>query len=202
MPLTPEEELELQKLNEAAGVSEAGEISRSKDFLRQHEGFKSTAYQDTGGILTIGFGRTGKNVKPGMTTTPQKEAAWMKKRLNQEEVAFLKREGLPINASLISTVYNLGWPRFKKSSLYKLAKEGNWEAYANELGKFVHDAKKQKQPGLIRRRKEEADYIRQTLVKPTKTGYNVVELEGKRYNIPSNNIESLLKDHPNARIVD
>src|SRR5271170_6538099 len=42
--------------------------------LRRDEGCRLTAYTDTVGVLTIGYGHTGDDVTPGMTWT-QAEAA-------------------------------------------------------------------------------------------------------------------------------
>lgn len=41
--------------------------------LKRDEGLRLTAYQDTGGVLTIGYGHTGPDVKPGMVWS-QEEA--------------------------------------------------------------------------------------------------------------------------------
>lgn len=44
--------------------------------IRAFEGLRLTAYQDSGGVWTIGFGHTA-GVHSGMTCTPEQAAAWL-----------------------------------------------------------------------------------------------------------------------------
>lgn len=42
------------------------------DLVKQYEGFRAKAYLCPAGILTIGYGHTGRDVLPGMIITPQR----------------------------------------------------------------------------------------------------------------------------------
>jgi len=163
--LTPEEQAELQAL-EAEFGQKPNNTERSKAMLRQFEGFKEKAYKDTGGVVTVGYGRTGADVTPATKTTKEIEEQKLSQRLNETEIPFLKGEGLPDNPALVSIVYNLGRTGFKKSSLYPLAKEGRWEEFADKLQQFTRDKNGTVQPGLVKRRKEEAAVILSELAKP------------------------------------
>ena len=139
---------------------------RSKAMLRQFEGFKEKAYKDTGGVVTVGYGRTGADVTPATKTTREIEEQKLSQRLNETEIPFLKGEGLPDNPALVSIVYNLGRTGFKQSSLYPLAKQGKWDEFATKLQEFTRDRSGKVQPGLVKRRKAEADVILSELAKP------------------------------------
>ena len=52
-------------------------------FLKDKEGYKDKAYQDSAGVWTIGYGRTG-DVKPGDTTTRSAEDTWLDGRAAEE----------------------------------------------------------------------------------------------------------------------
>lgn len=45
--------------------------------LQRAEGIVLHAYPDGGGVLTIGYGHTGKDVFPGMVCTPQQALTWL-----------------------------------------------------------------------------------------------------------------------------
>lgn len=165
--LTPEEQAELDALNAELGQPKPPtDIERTKEFLKKHEGFRTETYLDTGGVPTIGFGRTGAGVKPGTKTTVQAEEQKLEQRLNEVELPFLRKEGLPEHPALISLIYNLGASGFKSSGLYPLAKQGRWEEMAQKMQEFTRDRKGQVQPGLVKRRREEADMLVADLAKP------------------------------------
>ena len=60
-------------------------------FLKDKEGYKDKAYQDSAGVWTIGYGRTG-DIKPGDTTTRSAEDTWLDGRA-AEELAAVKSFG-------------------------------------------------------------------------------------------------------------
>jgi lysozyme len=174
--LSPEEEAELQAL-EAEFGQKPDATERSKAMLRQFEGFKDKAYRDTGGVVTIGYGRTGADVTPTTRTTREIEEQKLSQRLNETEIPFLRQEGLPENPALVSIVYNLGRTGFKKSSLYPLAKEGRWEEFADKLQQFTRDKSGTVQPGLVKRRKEEAAVLLAELAKPAPVAPEAVAMK-------------------------
>ena len=52
-------------------------------FLKDKEGYKDKAYQDSAGVWTIGYGRTG-DIKKGDTTTRAAEDTWLDQRAGEE----------------------------------------------------------------------------------------------------------------------
>ena len=53
-------------------------------FLKDKEGYKDNAYLDSAGVWTIGYGRTGDDVKKGDTTTREAENTWLDTRAAEE----------------------------------------------------------------------------------------------------------------------
>ena len=80
-------------------------------FIKKEEGWRDKAYQDPGGIWTIGYGRTrnpdGSAIKPGQTTSREKEDSWLTGRVNQERAAvkqYGKEKGYDWNESQINAL--------------------------------------------------------------------------------------------------
>ncbi len=132
------------------------------DLIKSFEGFRDTAYQDTGKVWTVGFGtisyKDGTAVKKGDTITESQAV---------EELMFdvtndAKRiPDLNLNQNqqdaVISFVYNVGLQAFNKSTLKKkIVINPHDQAIRNEFMKWVKDNGKTIQ-GLVNRRKQESD---------------------------------------------
>lgn len=102
-------------------VSENG-----KKLIKQFESLKLTAYDDGGGVWTIGYGSTIINHKPvkkgDIITLEQANLAFDSDiSIFQNNVLKLIKKPLNQNQfdSIISLVYNIGLTNFKKSTLLK-----------------------------------------------------------------------------------
>lgn len=104
------------------------------------EGCRLTAYQDTGGIWTIGFGHTGPEVKMGLTIT-QDQADSMFAQDMEHLFDMVKDKPALTGAALVSFGYNCG-----AGALAKVM------AGTSTLMTFIHDSKGNVLPGLQRRR--------------------------------------------------
>lgn len=134
---------------------------RGVDALKQYEGYRSKAYQDSVGVWTIGYGTTkieGKPVEPGMTCTPEEaelylraDLAWAQTAVNQL-VKFQLTQ--PMFDALVSFVYNVGETAFKNSTMLKKLNAGDYAGAANEFDRWVYAGGKLL-PGLVSRRKLE-----------------------------------------------
>lgn len=116
--------------------------------IRVFEGLKLTAYQDTGGKLTIGYGHTGPDVTPGLTITfAQAEALFEKDAAPL--LAAVKDRGLYEAAALVSFGYNCGAGALQRllAGEISLANYGRTDRKGNLL------------PGLAARRDLEAALI-------------------------------------------
>ncbi len=118
--------------------------------IESFEGLRLTAYQDSVGIWTIGYGHT-KGVKQGQTITQQQAEAFLQQDLAVAEAA-VNRLGLTLSdnqfAALVSFTFNLG-----AGNLTKLLKNG-LAAAADRILLFDHAGGKAL-PGLTRRRTAE-----------------------------------------------
>jgi lysozyme len=135
-----------------------------KPFLVKAEGRKTKVYKDSKGVLTVGIGHTGPDVKEGATwTEAQIDAAYekdVKAAAGDIPLPQAVIDGLGDNryAALISFVFNVG-PR-PKATLWRRIKEGNLGAVPSELAKWnkvtMEDGSVRTLPGLVNRRSAEA----------------------------------------------
>ena len=107
-----------------AAMLNSGEVANYNvgglvDFLRKEEGWRDKAYKDSGGVWTIGYGRTynadGTPVKAGQTTTKEAEETWLSNRARSDYNAtktYLDKHGYDYNEgqlqALASFRYNGG----------------------------------------------------------------------------------------------
>lgn len=71
------------------------------------EGLRLQAYQDSGGVWSIGIGETGPEVKPGLVITP--EQAWGMFALKQSLLLNMVADKPPLEAgALVDFGYNCG----------------------------------------------------------------------------------------------
>lgn len=82
------------------------------DLIKQWEGLRLTAYDDQGGVLTIGYGHTGPDVAPGLVVSQAQAESWLREDLDYAEHTVEETVTVPLNDSqfgaLVSFVYNVG----------------------------------------------------------------------------------------------
>jgi lysozyme len=92
------------------------------DIIKEFEGFRSSAYQDTGGVWTIGYGHT-LNVQEGDICTKEQAETWLEDEAMEAYMAVLTFTGpiltMNMRDALTSFVYNVGIEAFKNSTLLK-----------------------------------------------------------------------------------
>lgn len=132
---------------------------RGINLIKQHEGLRLEAYRCPAGIYTIGYGHTA-GVRRGDVIDERKAEQLLAEDLKKFE-AVINREcpGVGQNQfdALVSFTFNLGETNLRKSTLLKCVK-------ANPDGQNIYTeflrwnkSKGEVLPGLIRRRKAEAD---------------------------------------------
>lgn len=131
------------------------------DLIREAEGLRLEAYLCPAGVLTCGYGHTGKDVKEGMKIQSHKATEWlMKDVLNiEKQIDSVLKVELNENQydAIVSFVYNLGIGNFKSSTLLrKINSNPNDPTIANEFKRWVYSGKTVL-PGLVTRRQKEAD---------------------------------------------
>lgn len=130
----------------------------AEDLAKAFEGCVLSAYQDLGGVWTIGYGHTGKDVYEGLVwTQEQADDALSHDLLAAATLLAVYSPGLANGpqAALTDLVFNLGIGNYRTSTLCKFVNEQDWNGAKTEIVKWDH-ANGQVVAGLLRRRQAEA----------------------------------------------
>jgi len=138
-------------------ISNAG-ISLIKEF----EGCRLKAYQDSVGVWTIGYGWTqpvdGRKIGPGMVIDQATTERLLKCGLVQYEQGVNQLVKVIITQgqfdALVSFAYNLGLRSLSTSTLLRKLNAGDKQGAADEFGKWVN-AGGVRLNGLVKRREAE-----------------------------------------------
>lgn len=108
--------------------------------IANREQFRSTAYQDSGGVWTIGYGET-KGVKKGDKTTPERALIQLGRSVNQYANAIQSCMGaVPLYQhewdAYVDLAYNVGAGAVCKSSIPKKLKAGQYEEACKTILSF------------------------------------------------------------------
>lgn len=130
-----------------AKLSDAGLLA-----LKQFEGCRLDAYEDEGGVWTIGYGDT-SDVKPGDRITLEEADRRFRNRVQEFErvvdVAVRKPLSQGMFDVLVSLAYNIGAGAFRSSTLVALLNNDDIEGAALQLGRFIYV--RAKEPTELRR---------------------------------------------------
>ncbi|WP_157796254.1 LysM peptidoglycan-binding domain-containing protein [Bacillus xiapuensis] len=138
---------------------------RGVNLIKEFEGLRLTAYYDSVGVLTIGYGHTNNTasadkypVYPGQTITASKAEEILKADLITYENAVNSYVTYPINQNqfdaLVSFSFNLGTGALRTSTLLAKLNAGDVQGAADEFDRWVY-AGGQILAGLVRRRAAE-----------------------------------------------
>ena len=127
------------------------------ELLKRSEGFRSEAYDDGTGVITIGWGFT-EGVKRGDTITPAQAEQRLQvevERFEQGVKALCTREPNENElAAMTSLAYNVGLSAFKGSTVLRLHNAGDY-AGASKAFDLWNKAGGQVLAGLVKRRRAE-----------------------------------------------
>lgn len=137
------------------------------DMLKDHEGLRLNAYQDSAGVWTIGYGHT-RTAKEGMKIDVLQAEQLLR---NDADVAEQSVRGMvvvplsqPMYDALVSFVFNLGGSAFWSSTLLSKINAEDYESAADEFQRWVWvtrpTGQKERLPGLEKRRAAEAEMFR------------------------------------------
>lgn len=126
--------------------------------IKRWEGLRLEAYQDVGGVWTIGYGSTGSHVHAGLNITEAGAEALLLADLERFEAAVDRLVKVPLSdnqfAACVSLAFNIGEGAFAKSTLLNVLNQGRYDDVPaqfmrwNKVGKKVVD-------GLTNRRAAE-----------------------------------------------
>lgn len=128
------------------------------ELLKHFEGCELTAYQDSVGVWTIGYGHT-KGVSKGMTITQEQAEQMLLTELVEYEGYIKNMVTVPLTQNqfdaLVVWIYNLGPTNFGSSTLLKELNSGNYTAAGKEILRW-NKAGGKVLAGLVKRREAEA----------------------------------------------
>jgi lysozyme len=131
-----------------------------EDLIKTFEGCRLTAYQDSVGVWTIGYGSTGKHIHQGLTITQTRadslfdtDVVWVENAVNGDVTVSLTQN--QFNA-LCSFTYNLGAGALNSSTLLKDLNKGEYQEAADQFPRWDH-AGGHEDPALLKRRNEERE---------------------------------------------
>ena len=131
--------------------------------IRLSEGLRLTTYRCSAGVLTIGYGHTGPDVRPGMTITEQRADELLSEDVAKAERAVNSRKWQLTQGqfdALVDFVFNLGEYKVANSTLFGYLHKDMPGLAVEEFRRWVYgkDPKtgcKVKMPGLITRRERD-----------------------------------------------
>ena len=135
------------------------------DLVKEFEGFRSSAYQDSVGVWTIGYGTTaeagvGIVPRPGLTITKGQAERYLHMALDDFAAQIRPAITAPINenqfGAFLSLAYNIGPGAFKRSTALKRFNAGDVEGAAEAILWF-NKAGGEVLRGLERRRRAEVE---------------------------------------------
>lgn len=125
--------------------------------IAEREGLRLSAYKDTGGTWTIGFGHT-DGVQQGQTITQEQALAYLEADVAtaQDCVESAVKVNLSDNqyGALVSFAYNIGCAAFCKSTLVKNLNSGDYAGVPKQMLRWVK-VNGVTDNGLINRRNSE-----------------------------------------------
>lgn len=137
-------------------------MSLAVDFIKEAEGLRLEAYQDSAGVWTIGYGHTGNDVKRGMAIEAERaevllarDIAWAVDEVDHSVTVPLTTEQ---DAALVSLVFNIGSGAFRSSTVLRRLNAGDYEGAAEAIlmwNKITRGGKKVVSKGLVNRRERE-----------------------------------------------
>lgn len=133
------------------------------EFTKGFEACRLTAYQDSGGVWTIGWGST-RDVHPGMVITQAQADALLVKDMQVAVDAVNRLVTVPLSQNqfdaLTDWTFNLGEGTLARSTLLRVLNAGKYDYAADQFLAWDHLGGKVVD-GLLRRRRAERDLFNQ-----------------------------------------
>jgi lysozyme len=125
------------------------------DLIKVSEGLSLSAYKCPAGVLTIGYGHTGNDVRSGMLITAVEASTLLTEDVSRFEVGVCEVINKPMTQgqfdALVDFAFNLGLGALRGSTLAAKFKAGDLSGASRELSKWVWGGGKMLS-GLVKRR--------------------------------------------------
>lgn len=130
-----------------------------RNFIKGYEKLRLKAYQDQGGVWTIGWGHTA-GVQMGQTCTEEQAESWFKNDI--QDAAHILNAGAGLKLfqceydALCSLIFNIGGAQFASSTLRRALQAGRYDLAADEFPRW-NKVKGKTSNGLVKRRAHERE---------------------------------------------
>ena len=128
------------------------------ELIKKFEGCETTAYQDSVGVWTIGFGHT-KGVEEGQTCSIEDAESMLANEMDEYEGYINNMVKVDLQQhefdSLVAWVYNLGPTNLSESTMLKVLNGGQFDRVPDEMNRWTR-AGGEILEGLVRRRQAES----------------------------------------------
>ena len=128
------------------------------ELIKKFEGCETTAYQDSVGVWTIGFGHT-KGVEEGQTCSIEDAESMLADEMDEYEGYINNMVKVDLQQhefdALVAWVYNLGPTNLGESTMLKVLNGGQFDRDPDEMNRWTR-AGGEILEGLVRRRQAES----------------------------------------------
>jgi lysozyme len=128
------------------------------ELIKKFEGCETTAYQDSVGVWTIGFGHT-KGVEEGQTCSVEDAESMLADEMDEYEGYVNNMVKVELQQhefdALVAWVYNLGPTNLGESTMLKVLNGGQFDRVPDEMNRWTRAGGKILE-GLVRRRQAES----------------------------------------------
>lgn len=144
--------------NKLIGLTGASALTIAGVMIPDLEGVRYVPYYDVAGVLTVCYGHTGSDIRPGKKYGESECKALLKKDLVPFSRSVDRSVKVPTSeyqkAALITFSYNVGVTAFERSAVLRHLNSGNYQAACDGLRQWIYAGGKKWQ-GLINRREVE-----------------------------------------------
>ena len=128
------------------------------ELIKKFEGCETSAYQDSVGVWTIGFGHT-KGVEEGQPCSIEDAESMLADEMDEYEGYINNMVKVELQQhefdSLVAWVYNLGPTNLSESTMLKVLNGGQFDRVPDEMNRWTR-AGGEILEGLVRRRQAES----------------------------------------------
>lgn len=116
--------------------------TNSIDLIKKFEKCRLEAYEDQGGVWTIGWGTTGPGIRENLTIAQKTADAMLIGDVSRLGIDITPLVGINVNQfqfdAIVSLTYNIGLQAFKDSTMLKLIKDHKLALASEEFDKWIH----------------------------------------------------------------
>ena len=178
------------------------------ELIKSFEGLGLKAYLCPSGVLTIGYGHTGKvrgsKITLQTTITSEEAETLLKEDLTRFEKAVDSLVKVPLNSNqfdaLASFVFNIGINAFSGSTLLKLLNSGDYKGASQQFKRWIYGNGKKALEGLVKRRTAEEKLFNTPVLKALESPNDIIwELMNGNLKVEIQDVSKAVSDLEKAK---